>query len=146
MPDISYPLWSIDSLPYWEACKREELVYQICDDCGSTVFHPRAACPYCLSDRLTWQPSAGWGRIYSFTVQNVPLHKERPDSVPRALGIIELDEGYHMFAEIDARDLEALHIGQRVQVYFDRVAHDLVLPKFRVADDESSAASASTKR
>jgi len=144
-PDISYPLWSIDTQHYWESCKREELVYQTCDDCESTVFHPRAACPYCLSDRLTWRPSAGRGSIYSFTLQHVPLHRERPGQLPRALGIIKLDEGYHMFAQIDASDLEALHIDQRVQVYFDRVAADLVLPKFRVADDEPSATSSPKK-
>ena len=56
-PGVRYPRWTIDSIPYWEGCKRSELLYQVCEDCAEVVFHARAACPYCLSDRLRWERS-----------------------------------------------------------------------------------------
>jgi len=131
-PGVRYPRWTIDSIPYWEGCKRGELLYQICENCSEVVFHARAACPYCLSDRLRWERSKGKGAIYSFAIQQLPVDRQNPGKVPLTLGIVEVDEGFHMFTEIDSTDLSVLKIGARVSVYFDQVAPDLVLPKFKL--------------
>jgi uncharacterized protein len=131
-PGVRYPRTTVDSLPYWDGCKRRELLYQTCDDCHEVVFHARAACPYCLSERLQWQRSGGKGAIYSFAVQQLPVDRQNPGKVPLTLGIVELDEGFHMFTEIDSVDLDVLKVGARVSVYFDQVAPDLVLPKFKL--------------
>jgi len=129
---IRYPRWSIDSMPYWEGCRRGELLYQKCEECQEVVFHARVACPYCLSPKLDWRRSAGAGEVYSFTVQHLPVDRENPGKLPLALGIVLLDEGFHMFTEIDETDLRVLKIGARVSVYFDQMAPDLVLPKFKI--------------
>jgi uncharacterized OB-fold protein len=129
---VRYPRMTIDSQPYWEGCRVHELRYQICSDCGEVVFHARAACPYCLSEALRWERSAGKGAVYSFAIQQLPVDREHPGKVPLTLGIVQLDEGFHMFTEIDSTDRNVLKIGARVSVYFDRVADDLVLPKFRL--------------
>jgi uncharacterized OB-fold protein len=129
---LKYPRWSIDTKPYWDGCLRGELLYQICGQCGEIVFHPRAACPYCLHPELNWCRSTGEGEIYSFTVQHLPVDRSNPGKLPLALGIIRLDEGFYMFAEVDETNLQVLKIGARVSVYFDQVALDLALPKFRI--------------
>jgi len=129
---IRYPRYTVDAQPYWEGCRKNELRYQLCGDCGEVVFHARAACPYCLSGALRWAQSAGKGAIYSFAVQQLPVDRENPGKVPLTLGIVQLDEGFHMFTEIDSTDLKVLKVGARVTVYFDQVADDLVLPKFRL--------------
>ena len=128
-----YPRWTIDTMPYWEGCRQGELRYQLCEACGEPVFHPRAACPYCLSPGLQWKKSAGEGVVYSFTIQHVPLDRADPGPLPLTLGIVELREGFHMFAEITGAD--SVRIGARVGVWFDHVAPDLALPKFRVLPD-----------
>jgi len=135
--NVFYPRWSVDSMPYWEGCKRGELLYQTCEDCGEVVFHARAACPYCLSPQLEWRRSGGKGSVYSFTVQYLPLDRENPGKLPLALGIVQVDDGFHMFTEIDETDLNVLQIGARVEVYFDPVAPDLTLPKFKIVGRES---------
>ena len=127
---VRLPRWSIDTKPYWEALQRSELTYQHCSACEQTVFHPRALCPYCLSDRLEWRRSQGRGTIYSFTIQYVPVSPAWKSRMPIALGIVALDEGYHMFTQFLADDLDSLAIGQPVSVVFDRVSDELVLPKF----------------
>jgi uncharacterized protein len=132
-PSPHYPRWSIDSMPYWEGCRRKELLYQHCDDCNEVVFHARAACPYCLSERLSWHRSAGEGALYSFSVQHFPVDRNNPGKLPLTLGIVELDEGFHMFTEIDCDDPERLRVGTRVSVYFETLAPDLVLPKFALS-------------
>jgi hypothetical protein len=135
---VQYPRWSIDSIPYWQGCLRGELLYQQCEECGETVFHARAACPYCLSPKLQWRRSAGKGEVYSFTVQYLPVDREHPGKLPLALGIVQLDEGFHMFTEIDETDMDILKIGVRVNVYFDHVAADLALPKFKIDGAEAA--------
>jgi uncharacterized OB-fold protein len=126
------PRWSADTKPYWDALHRNELLYQRCESCRETVFHPRGICPYCLSDRLSWRKSAGRGTIYSFTVQRVHSSPAWRDKMPMALGIIAMDEGYHMFAQLLADDLDSIKIGLSVTVVFDKVSEQLVLPKFRM--------------
>ncbi len=132
MKHVTYPRSSLDSAPYWEGCRQGELRYQRCSACGEVVFHPRALCPYCMADALAWKVSAGRARIYSFSVQQVPLRPDVDSRGPRALGIAEVDEGFHMFAEFIADDLDALAIGDSLEVVFDRIDDTLVLPKFKV--------------
>ena len=130
-PSFTYPRWSLETKPYWDGCMRGELLYERCADCREIVFHARALCPYCLSSNLEWLKSKGRGKIYSFTMQHIPLHRERPGKLPRALGIVEVDEGFHMFTEIQVAERAELRVGQAVSVYFDKVAENLTLPKFR---------------
>lgn len=96
------------------------------------MFHPRLLRPYCRSTRLEWKTSSGRGSIYSFTLQHIPLHRERPGVLPRILGIVRLEEGFHMFSDIASASHREPRIGAPVLVYFDRVANDLALPKFRM--------------
>jgi uncharacterized OB-fold protein len=126
------PRSSLDTAPYWDGCRRGELLFQRCQGCCEAVFHPRALCPYCLSDDLDWTASAGKGAIYSFTVQYVPLRPAGEPYRPRLLGIAALDEGFHMFAEFVAEAPATPAVGARLEVFFDPVADDLVLPKFKV--------------
>lgn len=139
---VRLPRWSIDTKPYWDALQRNELKYQHCGACGETVFHPRALCPYCLSDQLEWRRSRGRGTIYSFTIQHVPVSPAWKGRMPIALGIVALDEGYHMFTQFLADDLGTLAIGRPVAVVFDRISDELVLPKFRLAPPQSEAGAA----
>ena len=135
---FQYPRSSIDTQAYWDATRRGELLYQRCGDCDSVIFHPRVLCPYCMSDKVGWERSAGRGKVYSFTVQHVPLRRDVPTKLPLVLGIIEMDEGYHMFSEIDETDFARVVVGVPVQVYFDAVADDLSLPKFRLVASPGS--------
>ncbi len=129
---VIHPRKSIDSEPYWDGCRRGELRFQRCRHCRETVFHARALCPYCLSDEFDWKCSAGRGRVYSWSLQHVPLRPEAGEARPRLMGIAALDEGFHMFAEFVADGPEQVEIGSRLEVFFDPVDETLTLPKFRV--------------
>ena len=117
---------TLDTALYWEHAREGRLAYQRCKGCKEAVFHPRPFCPYCWSDTLEWEISKGFGTLYSVTVQYVVP----PSHPPLVLGIIALDEGYHMFAEITG---DGVAINARVKVYFDPNPSGLVLPKFRTS-------------
>lgn len=135
--DAVEPSSSLDTEPYWAGCRDGKLLYQTCDDCSEVVFHPRALCPYCLSSNLSWTQSRGHGRIYSISVQHVALRPTDTPFTPRALGIIEMDEGFHLFSEVLADDPAAPKIGDRVVVEFHPLNARFTLPKFRPVHDDA---------
>ncbi|MBW9116441.1 OB-fold domain-containing protein [Rhizobium cauense] len=127
------PRTTRDTETYWAAARDGRLVFQKCRCCEAPVFHPRPACPYCLSDDLEWTQSQGNGSIYSFTTQYIPLRQTDTPFNPIVLGIVSLDEGFHMFTEIKPPALDSVvEIGQRVRVWFDDLGNGVTLPKFKV--------------
>jgi uncharacterized OB-fold protein len=105
-----------DTEPFYAGCREHRLTYQVCRDCGGIVFYPRSHCTHCTGTNLEWRESAGRGSIYSFTVMRQhgnPFYKTR---LPMPVALVDLDEGFRMFAEIVGSDPDALRVGQRVQV------------------------------
>jgi hypothetical protein len=124
------PLVNEESRPFWEGCKRHQLVLQHCRDCGAYVYYPRALCKACHSDRLHWEPVSGEGTIYSYTVCHRPAGPAFKGDVPYVVALIELKEGPRMLSNIVTDDPESVRIGQAVRVTFDDVTEEITLPKF----------------
>jgi uncharacterized OB-fold protein len=124
------PRWSHETKPYWDALRAGKLLYQRCLRCHEVVFHPRAICPYCFGEELEWRESKGAGKIYSFAVQHRAPVPERQKDMPIALGIVEMEEGFHMFTEFVTADFSSLEIGLEVTATYHNVSDELVLPKF----------------
>ena len=120
-----------DTEPFWDATKKHELRYQVCDDCGGIVFYPRRHCTHCLSLNLSWKISRGEGTIYTYSIVRQSYHPAFAQRVPYVIAWIDLDEGFRMMSNVvDVEDLSSLRIGQRVRVEW--VDRDTVsLPAFR---------------
>jgi uncharacterized OB-fold protein len=127
------PVVDAESAPFWEACREHRLLVQRCGACGAAVFFPRAICPECHADALGWEQASGRGTVYSFTVSHRPASPAWADDVPYAVAIVELDEGCRMLGDIVTDDVDAVHIGMAVEVVFDAVADDVVVPRWRPA-------------
>ena len=54
MSEWKRPLPTItgESLPYWEACQRGELLIQRCDECREYQFYPRGICANCFTGKV----------------------------------------------------------------------------------------------
>lgn len=120
-----------DSRPYWEGLARGELRIQRCNSCSRAVFYPRAACPHCFSDQLSWIVATGKGTIYSYTVAHQAFGAFAADA-PFVVAIVDLDEGVRMMTRIIDAPRERITIGTAVQVTFEMVGEDLTLPYFRL--------------
>jgi uncharacterized OB-fold protein len=128
-PERPLPLFpEPDTAPFWAATAEHRLTYQICRACGQVVFHPRRHCTCCTSGDLEWRDSAGAGTVYTFTVIRQHGHPFFRARIPYVVGLIDLDEGFRMLAEI-AADLQALQVNQRVTVTWEDHA-DLSVPIF----------------
>jgi uncharacterized protein len=128
-PERPLPLFpEPDTAPFWAATAEHRLAYQVCQACGQVVFHPRRHCTCCTSGDLEWRDSAGAGTVYTFTVIRQHGHPFFRARIPYVVGLIDLDEGFRMLAEI-AADPETLQVNQRVGVTWEDHA-DLSVPIF----------------
>jgi uncharacterized protein len=120
----------LDTAPFWAAAAQRRLTYQTCDNCGAVVFFPRRHCPECLGRYLTWHDSSGQGTIYTFSVVRASRDPRFIDRVPYCVALIDLDEGFRLMSSVVDTDVNAIAIGQRVQLGWAR-SGDALLPVFR---------------
>lgn len=110
--------------------QRYRLEGTVCGNCGAKHFPPRQVCPECKSTDLTPHEFDGHGKIYSFTtVRQAPLGHE--GYLPYVIGMIELDEGPMVEAQITDVNPEDVKIGQAVE---------MVIRKLREYDEEGAIA------
>ena len=128
---IPAPTVHPDNEQFWEGVQRQELVLQRCKECGKWLHPPRPMCPKCRSLETEWIPSTGKGTIHSWVVYRESPHPGL--KVPYAVVLVELEEGVRLVSNLVDVQLEAVTIGMPVEVVFDRVNGEIVLPKFRKA-------------
>ncbi len=121
-----------ESLPFWPAAARGELLLQRCDACATTYFYPRSFCPACLSAAVRWITASGFGKLYSFVI-NQRAPRKFPVAGPYVVGLVELVEGPRMMSRIVdvAADPRALRCDMPVEVVFERLSDEIALPHFR---------------
>lgn len=113
------PVPNADTRPFWDACNRNELLYQHCRSCDRPQFYPRAVCSHCSGCDLEWKTSCGLGVVYSFTVNHrAPNPAFEPDA-PYVIALVDLDEGLRMMMNVQGCAPEAVRIGARVKVIFE---------------------------
>lgn len=113
-----------DSDGYWAATRERSLAYGRCRRCGAAIFFVRGHCPRCGSLEVDEQVSRGAGTVYSFTIvyrDGQPGFRER---TPYVSALVDLDEGIRLLSEIVTDDVDAVRIGQRVEVVWEE--HDEV--------------------
>jgi uncharacterized OB-fold protein len=116
---------------FWEHCSAGRLCFQRCADCGAWRHLPRVLCAQCGSPRWQWSPSSGRGRIFSWTVTHQPFIEGFPEAVPYAVIVVELEEGVRMVSGLRGMEPAELRLDCPMEVVFERVADDRMMPFFR---------------
>jgi uncharacterized protein len=106
---VAAPPVNPETKPFWDAAARGKLLIKKCLACGELHYYPRANCPFCFSDRTQWQETSGRGTIYSYSVM-------RRAPVPYAIAYVTLAEGVTLMTNIVDCDLDAIRIGQKVEL------------------------------
>ncbi|HLS55209.1 MAG TPA: OB-fold domain-containing protein [Zeimonas sp.] len=128
--EILAPTPNPETAAFWSAAGEGRLALRYCRSCGRHHHYPRAICPLCMSDATEWRAAAGGGRIHAWSVM-------RRAPVPYAVAYVELDEGPLMLTNIVNCDLDALRIGQRVTLAFQRFEGG-ALPVFEPAPEQAA--------
>lgn len=116
--------------PYWDAAAQNRLLIQECACCKTRQFYPREFCIACLSGDITWIECSGKGEVYTYTINRRAANDALKERVPYIVAAIDLDEGVRMITNIVDSPIEAVRIGSRVQVCFERVNNEITLPQF----------------
>jgi len=116
--------------PYWENARAGRLVIQRCGHCGRTWHPPLPACPHCHCADLGWQPTAGTGTVYSYTVVRHATHAALAGRVPYVIALVELTEGPRLVTGITGCDPADVRAGMPVRVRFEQVTDEVSLPYF----------------
>jgi len=118
---------------FYEFCRKGELRFQRCTDCGAWRHVPRATCAKCGSWRWEWARSSGRGRVFTWTVVRRPMHPAFAGDAPYAPVVVEMDEGVRLVSWLVDCPPEHITAGMPVEVVFDAVTPEVTLPKFKRA-------------
>ena len=134
-PDYPRPLPRLRGFAadFYAYCRKHELRFQRCANCGRWRHVPRDMCAACGSFDWEWVRSSGKGSLFSWTTTMQPMMPQFADLVPYSPVVVELEEGVRMLSwlvDVDAGDFA---LGLPVEVVFDDVTPDVTLPKFRRA-------------
>ena len=125
------PEFRPETKPYWDACKRHELVLPKCKACGTIFFYPRALCPNCMSQDLEWMKASGKAKVWTFAIHHMGPTKAYKDEPPYVVALVQTDEGAMMMTNVVDCKPEDVHVGMEVEVIFDDVTPEVTLPKFK---------------
>ena len=120
---------SDDNRFFWEGLKQNKLLIQHCKSCGDLHHPPGPVCPKCHSFDWDTVEASGKGTVYSFVVMHYP--EVPPFDHPNPIGLVELEEGVRLIAQLVGIKPGDVQIGQKVQVEFNTFDGDLTLAQFR---------------
>lgn len=114
-----------ESEPFVAAAREGRFLIRRCGQCGRAHWYPRALCPFCFGE-TNWEEASGCGTIYSYSVM-------RRVDPPYAIAYVTLAEGPTMLTNLVDCDLDALAVGQPVELAFRMSAGGVPVPCFRPA-------------
>ena len=121
-PDIAF---------WFEGAKEHKLLIQRCASCQVLRHPPRPRCDKCGSYEWDTLEASGKGTVYSFVVVHYP---QVPSfDYPLPIGLIELEEGTRLVADLVGIEPDAVKVGMPVEVEWQDHDEDLSLPAFRPA-------------
>jgi uncharacterized protein len=123
LPDVDDPI----TRPFWEACRRGELVIQRERASGRWVFPPR---PHYAGD-YEWTRVSGRGRVFTFVIARPPFLPAFADELPLVLAVVELDEGPRLVGNVRGCAAEDVRSGMPVEVVFEELTDRVTLPQWR---------------
>ena len=123
-----------EDIAFWfEGARQHQLLIQRCTSCGELRHPPLPACAHCRSFDWDTVEASGRGEIYSFVVVHYP--QIPAFDYPLPIGLIELEEGTRLIADLDGLDPVEWRVGMPVVAHFVDYDDELSLPVFRPADE-----------
>jgi uncharacterized OB-fold protein len=113
------PAINRDNAFLWDGFRERQLRIQSCHGCAATVFPPTPRCPQCGSFDQGYVVASGRGTLHSFAVPHYP--KAPGFRYPVLVGLIQLEEGVRMLANLAGVTRDSVKIGMPLQLdWLDR--------------------------
>ena len=125
-----------DNSFFFEAAREGRLEIQRCTECQTLRHPPGPACPSCRSFQWDTVESSRRCTLHSFTVVHHP--KDPAFDYPLAVGLVDLEEGTRLVADIAGVDHDDLRPGMELEVGFSEHAHGEMLPQLHPRSEAQS--------
>ena len=119
-----------DNLFFFEGAKEHKLLIQRCSACQALRHPPQPRCDKCGSYDWDTLESSGKGTVYSFVVNHYP--QVPAFDYPLPIGLVELEEGTRLVAQIVDTPVASITVGMPVEVTWIEDG-DLTVPAFKRA-------------
>lgn len=125
------PAITEDNAFFFQGLRDGKLLIQRCSTCGTLRHPPMPACGACRS--FDWEPveASGRGVVFSFVVVHYP--QVPAFEYPLPIGLIALEEGTRLVADLHQVAVDDIHVGMAVVADLVRLDAELTLPFFRPA-------------
>jgi uncharacterized OB-fold protein len=115
---------------YWQGARERKLMIQRCPVTGKYQWYPRAHSVHSPGATPEWVQASGRGTLFTWSV----IHRgDGSVPTPYTCAVVQLEEGVLFTASLQGVEENAIRIGMRLEVDFETVGTDLVLPFFRPA-------------
>lgn len=121
------------SAPFWEGTKQGTLLLKHCRNCGTIDHPPYLYCTNCSSEEAEWVEASGKATLYAYAVNSYGVPLPFVEDLPYVTALIDLAEGPRMISNIVGCAPEELRNGMELEVVFEELAPNVVLPKWRPA-------------
>jgi uncharacterized OB-fold protein len=130
-PALPHPRPGItsDNRFFWDGLRQHELRIQRCAACHRLQHPPAPMCSGCHSFEMESIVASGRGTIHSFVVAEHPPIP--PFSYPNVIALVDLEEGTRLVSRLVGVVPDAVEIGMRVAVDYERIDDELTLHCFR---------------
>ena len=113
-PPRPHPAITQDNAFWFEGARAHTLLIQRCVSCGTLRHPPLPACGNCGSLEWDTVESSGRGTLYSYVVVHYP--QVPAFEYPLPIGLIELEEGTRVVANLEGVEPDDITIGMPLQV------------------------------
>ncbi len=128
---------------FWDGAKKGKLMLQWDPRSRKYQFWPRSNSVRTGRRNLRWQATSGRGELYSFTITHVPTPGFEAKA-PYVIGLVELDEGVRMIANLVNVTPDEISIGMRLKVAWEKLNDDITY--FAFEPDKSRRRKTASKR
>jgi uncharacterized protein len=118
---------------FWDAAKQGKLALQYDPVAKRYQWWPRTISIVTGQQNLEWRTVSGLGRLYSFTETHVPTAGFE-DKGPYLIGLVELDEGVRIIANLVKLAPDRVTLGMRLKVAWEKISDDMNYFAFEPAD------------
>ena len=125
------------SAGFFDGAADDRLVVRRCCACGAFLAPHLVRCTACESPRVEWAPVAGDASLVSWSVAHNRPAADGAPVPPTVLGLVELDEGPWLHAQLADVDPGSLAVGRRFRVAFHHPEDGESLPFFRPAEERA---------
>jgi uncharacterized OB-fold protein len=132
MTGFPLPAITDDTRPFWEGCRRRELLVQRCTACGTFRHPPAPVCWRCRGFAHEWVRASGRGTVFTWAVVQRAFLPEV--AVPYTVVVVQLEDAgtVRLVSNLVDAAPDEVAIGLHVEVVFDDVTPEVTVPRFRV--------------